>query len=179
MHTQTSAFAVIMASIVPLSIATSKESESKVRSLMSISCPKYVMNIYDCHLSSQVICTHSISGQFSSCFRRIFSMSIPEYWRVGSNESAGCSGVVYVNINNFLVSIVIHLPSVSYFTNKRVQNRHTSSDKVELPHPSIRILASLSGISSRIRSAMSAYFLNQSKVLSSDSLKRPLVCQGE
>ena len=47
---------------------------------------------------------------------------------------------------------------------------HTSCDNVELPHPSMSTLDDLSGMSSRIMSAMSLYDLNQSKEESSDSL---------
>lgn len=48
--------------------------------------------------------------------------------------------------------------------------KRTSSDNLELPHPSIRILASLFGISPLRIGAMSAYVLNQSKESSSGSL---------
>ena len=130
------------------------------------------MNTSLYNLKSSMAHIHSISGRISSCFRRIFSMSMPEYCDFRSSGLVENMWVIYVSIDDLRVSIVVHLLDVRQPVDERSQNRHTSSDKVELPHPSMRILAFLFGMSSRIRSAMSAYFLNQSKVLSSDSLRR-------
>ena len=52
-----------------------------------------------------------------------------------------------------------------------IKIRSTSSDSFEFPHPSIKILAALSGTASRMMCAMSLYDLNQSNVVPSASLR--------
>lgn len=78
-----------------------------------------------------------------------------------------------IGVHDVFVLVIVHLRLHEHSQctqSLRLNVLRTSCDKVELPHPSIRILADFSGMSSRMMSAMSLYDLNQSKEASSDSL---------
>lgn len=102
-------------------------------------------------------------------------MRISEYFyrrRSGSQQACfyKASGA-YIRVDNLLVPIVIHLRHDSILEPRDlISIKRTSSDNLELPQPSINILAFLPGTNSRMIGAMSEYVLNQSNESSSDSL---------
>jgi hypothetical protein len=85
-------------------------------------------------------------------------------------------GSTNIDIDYILVTVVVHLlqhSSISQHTIKpKGPKRRTSCESVELPHPSMRIRAFLSGTYSRTRGAMSEKLLNQSNDVPSASLSR-------
>ena len=78
--------------------------------------------------------------------------------------------ITYVYIHDFMITVVVHLKALHQPRRQFVEDLLTSSESFELPHPSINIRALLFGIMSRNMSATSAYDLNQSNEVSSDSL---------
>jgi len=80
----------------------------------------------------------------------------------------------HIDIDDISIPVVVHLyhrrcqwARVGGGGNKR---RRTSPESVELPHPSMRMRAVLSGRTGRRRCATSSYLLNQSNVASSAPL---------
>ena len=87
-------------------------------------------------------------------------MRMPEYYVTVSDQSwvRARQKVSHISIHYIFVAIVVHLvmSPVKVISAWVTGGRElTSCERVEFPHPSIKILDDLSGMSSRMMSAMS------------------------
>jgi hypothetical protein len=115
-----------------------------------------------------------ISGRVSACISRMRSITTGEYCapacRSARRARAG-RAATDIDVYDVFVAVVPHLERHQRSTDAPCAVARTSAESVELPQPSMRMRALLSGTSSRTSGATSAYDLNQSNDAPAASLR--------